>query len=77
MHNEWAQHPTVDSFATAVLDVFGTQPWALAEPYIERAWDIQRLESDPAWSEIRDALRVEWQVDVIEQSEIGTGELLP
>jgi hypothetical protein len=77
MHDDCSQHPAVDSFTTAVLDMFGNEPWALAEPYIERAWDLQRLEEDQGWSEIRDAVRLEWLGAVAAESVIGTGELLP
>jgi hypothetical protein len=77
MHDDCSQHPAVDSFTTAVLDMFGNEPWALAEPYIERAWDLQRLEEDQGWSEIRDAVRLAWLGAVTAESVIGTGELLP
>lgn len=99
MHDGCSQHPTVDSFTTAVLDVFGSEPWALAEPHVERAWSLQQLEGYPAWSEIRDdierawalqrleedqhsfqirdAVLIQWLGAAIEESFIGTGELLP
>ena len=69
MHDDCSQHPTVDSFVTAVLDMFGSEPWTLAEPYIERAWALQRSEGHPAWSEIRDDIERAWALQRLEEDQ--------
>jgi hypothetical protein len=69
MHDDCSQHPAVDSFTTAVLDMFGNEPWALAEPYIERAWALQRTGGHPAWPEIRDDIERAWALQRLEEDQ--------
>lgn len=69
MHDDWSEHPNVESFTTAVLDVFGSEPWALAEPLIERAWSLQQPEGHPAWSEIREDLERAWALQQLEEDQ--------
>lgn len=77
MHSELLNHLAVAQFTTAVLDVFGNEPWAIAERYIERIWTTQRLDGDPAWTEIRHLVRWEWPLAAVEEFAIGAGEVLP
>jgi hypothetical protein len=49
-----------DAYLKALKDAFGTEPWAMIEPYAQAVWGECRDADGQGWEAIRDRVRAEW-----------------